>query len=92
MLDFFVPEDDETNDSAVHKQIREHINEPLDTAEDKPFSREEIASLIKKFNPKKTSGEDGLTSEIPLRAFRSFPSILMEVYNKFLKECCFPKQ
>jgi hypothetical protein len=48
--------------------------------------------VIKKFNPKKAPGEDGLTSEILLRAFRSFPFFLTEVYNKCLKEGCFPKQ
>ena len=91
MLDYFVP-DDETNDSAVHKQIREQIKQPIDTKDDKPFSREEIASVIKKFNPKKAPGEDGLTSEILLHAFKNFPSFLTEVYNKCLKEGCFPKQ
>jgi len=48
MLDYFIPEDNETNDSAVHKQIREQVKEPIDTEYDKPFSREEIASVIKK--------------------------------------------
>ena len=48
MLDYFVPKDNETNDSAVHKQIREQIKEPVDKEDDKPFSREEIASVIKK--------------------------------------------
>jgi len=35
LLDYFVPEDNEINDSAVHKQIRELINEPIDTEDDK---------------------------------------------------------
>jgi len=85
MLDCFVPEDNEINDSAVHKQIRELI----DTEDDKPFSQEEIASVIKKFNSKKAPGQDGLTSEIILHVFRSFPSFLMEVYNNALKEAVF---
>jgi len=67
MLGYFVPEDNETNDSAVHKQIREQVKETVDTEDDKPFSREEITPVIKKFNPKKAPGEDGLTSEILLR-------------------------
>jgi len=92
MLDYFVPEDNKINDGAVHKQIRELINEPIDTEDDKPFSQEEIASVIKKFNSKKGPGEDGLTSEIILHVFMSFPSFLTEVYNKCLKEGCFPKQ
>jgi hypothetical protein len=93
MLDSFVPEDNETNDSAVHKKIRELTKKPIDTEEYtcKPFSREEIVSVIKMFNPKKAPGEDGLTSEIIQHVFRSFPSFLTEVYNKCLKEGCFPK-
>jgi len=73
MLDYFVPEDNVINDSAIHKHIRELINEPIDTNNDKPFSQEEIASAIKKFNSKKAPAEDGLTSEIILHVFRSFP-------------------
>ena len=48
--------------------------------------------MIKKFNRKKAPGEDGLTSEIILHVFRSFPSFLTEEYNKCLKEDCFTKQ
>ena len=92
MLDYFVPEDNETNDSAVHNQIRELIKEPIDTEDDKTFSREEIVSVIKTFNHKKAPGENGLTSEIILHVFRSFPSFLTDVYNKCLKEGCFTKQ
>jgi hypothetical protein len=57
MLEYFVPADSETNDSAVHRQIRVQVKRPADTEDDKPFSREEIASVIKKFNPKKAPGE-----------------------------------
>jgi hypothetical protein len=48
MLDYFVPKDNETDDSAVHKHIRELTKEPIGTEDDKPFSREEIISVIKK--------------------------------------------
>ena len=46
--DYFVPEDNETNDSAVYRQIREQVKEPVDTEDEKSFSREEIAFVIKK--------------------------------------------
>jgi hypothetical protein len=92
MLDYFVPEDYETDDNTVHKHIRELIKEPIDTEDDKPLSREEIISVIKKFNPKTATGEDGLKSETIQHVFRSFPSVLTEVYNKCLEEGCFPKQ
>jgi hypothetical protein len=56
MLHYFVPEDNETNDSAVHKQIREQAKESVDTEDDKPFSREEIASVIKILTLKRPLG------------------------------------
>jgi hypothetical protein len=42
MLKYFVPEDNETNDSSFHRQIRQLITDPIDTKDDKLFSREEI--------------------------------------------------
>jgi len=47
-LDYFVPEDNEANNSAVHKQIRQLLKEPIDTEDDKPLSREETVSVIKR--------------------------------------------
>jgi len=35
MLDYFAPDDNETNDGAVHKQIIEQIKEPVDTENEK---------------------------------------------------------
>jgi hypothetical protein len=55
-LDYFVPEDNETDDSAVHRQIREQVKEPVDTEEDKPFSRREIASSIQSLILKRLLG------------------------------------
>jgi hypothetical protein len=38
MLDYFVPEDDKTNDTEAHKRIRQLVEVPIDTEDDKPFS------------------------------------------------------
>ena len=61
---FFFPEDNETNDRAVHKEVREPIKEPIYTEDDKLLSRVEIVAVIRKFNPVKSPGKDGLTGEI----------------------------
>jgi hypothetical protein len=50
MLDYFVPEDNEINDSAVHKQIRELINEPIYTAIIKIFFSRKNSIYGKTFN------------------------------------------
>lgn len=92
MLDAFAPKDEEINDSASHKRIRELTTEAIRTEDDKLFTREEILYTIKQFNPKKAPGEDGLTSEILLQVFKAFPAFMTEIYNKCLKESCFPQQ
>jgi len=56
MLDYFVPEDNETNYSAVHKQIRERVKKPVDTEGDKTFSRQEMAFVIKLLIQKRLQG------------------------------------
>ena len=56
-LDYFVPEDNEANNSAVHKQIRQLIKEPIDTEDDKTLiSRRNSICDKKNFNPKRFLG------------------------------------
>jgi hypothetical protein len=47
---------------------------------------------LRKFNLKKAPGEDGLTSDILIRAFQVFPLFFTQLYNVCLREGCFPKQ
>jgi len=91
MLEHFVPDDREDSDSKLHRKIRKEIQEPTDTADDKAFTKEEIIANLKKFNLKKAPGEDGLTSDILIRAFQVFPLFFTQIYM-CLKEGCFPKQ
>ena len=68
MPEHFVP-DDRDSDNELHRKIRKEIQEPPDTADDKTFTKEEIIAYLKKFNSQKAPGEDGLTSDILIRAF-----------------------
>ena len=68
------------------------IQEPTDTADDKAFTKEEIIANFKKLTRKRAPGEDGLSSDILIRAFQVFPLFFTHIYNACLKEGCFPKQ
>jgi hypothetical protein len=68
MLEHFVPDDREDNDNELHRKIRKEIQEPTDTDDDKAFTKEVVIANLKKFNSKKAPGEDGLTSDILIRA------------------------
>jgi len=75
MLEHFAPDDTEDSDNELHREIRKYIQKPLDTADDKAFTKEEIIAILKKFSPEKPPGEDGLTSDILIRAFQVFPCL-----------------
>jgi hypothetical protein len=92
MMDYFIPEDSESSDSAHHKCIRHEIEEPLDTPDDVEFTKEEILTVLEKFDPSEAPGEDGQNSEILLKIFERFPAFLTGLYNKCLRKGYFPKQ
>ena len=91
MLEYFIPDDNEESDSELHKRIRREVKEPIYTDEDTPFTTEELIAGLKKFDPDKAPGEDGLTSVILIRAFETFPLFFTELYNACLRNGCFPK-
>jgi hypothetical protein len=92
MLEHFVPDDREDSDSELHTKIRKEIQETPETAEDKIFKEEEIIHNLRKFNSKKAPAEDGLTSDILIRAFQVLPLFFTQLYNMCLREGRFPKQ
>jgi hypothetical protein len=71
MIDSLTPEDEET-DNERHKLIRAQIKEPIKT-DYKLFTPVEIRDAIKGMNKNKSLGEDGVTSDILLRAFNLLP-------------------
>jgi len=42
MLEYFVPDDRKDSDKELHRKIRKEIQQPVDTADDKAFTKEEI--------------------------------------------------
>jgi hypothetical protein len=46
MLEYFAPEDTENDDTDFHKQARTQAQEPVDAADDKDFTLEEIRNSI----------------------------------------------
>jgi hypothetical protein len=74
MLEYFTPEDKETDDTDYHKLVRTQAQGPKDTADDKYFTLEEIRNAVESTGNKKASEEDGITGEIYKSAFEIFPS------------------
>jgi len=73
MLEYFTPEDKEDDDSDNHKLAGIQSQEPVDTADDKNFTLEEIRNAKESMGNKKAPGEGGITGEIYKCSFDFFP-------------------
>ena len=91
MLEYFVPEDANNDDTDFHKQARTQSQEPVDTADHKDFILEEIRNAVESMENKKAPGEDGITGEIYKSTFEIFPSYITALYSGCLRTGVFPK-
>ena len=91
MMEHFIQEDSDSSDSVHHQYIRQLTANPLDTPDDENFTKEEILTVLEKFNPDKAPGEDGLNRDILLKIFKRFPTFFTELYNQCLRKGYFPK-
>ena len=92
MLEYFVLEDKDNDDTDFHTQDRTQSQEPVDTADDKVFTIEEIINAVESMGDKKAPGEDGITGEIYKSTFEIFPSYITALYNGCLKRGVFPSR
>ena len=90
MLEHFAPEDDQHDDSYLHKQARTLSMEPIYTEDDKEFTVQEIRNAVASLGDKKVPGEDGIRGEIYKDAFKLFPNYITSLYNGCLKQGTFP--
>jgi len=90
MLEYFTPEDKEDDDTDNHRLARIQSQEPVDTADDKDFTLEEIRNAIEIMGNKKVPGEDGRTGEIYKSSFEIFPNCVTAMYNECLRREVFP--
>jgi hypothetical protein len=74
-----LPDDKEDIDNELYTKIRKEIQEPIDTADDKAFTKEEIIAKLTKFNWKNAPTEDGVTSDTSVRTFQTFPLFFTQI-------------
>ena len=92
MIEHFVPEDSEDREVAHQKQVRLQASAPLQATNDVEFTRHKVQAILEKFDPRKTPGEEALSSEIVIHVFRTFPAAFTQIYKECLRQGHFPKQ
>jgi hypothetical protein len=59
MREYFTPEDNEYDNDYHH--VRAQTQEPVNSADDREFTIEEIRNAVESLDNKKAPGEDGIT-------------------------------
>ena len=70
----------------------EQTEGPKQTADNREFTRDEIGNAIYAINCKKAPRKDGITCDIFQHAYKQFPNLVNTLYNKCLRQGCFPKR
>jgi hypothetical protein len=91
MLEYFVPEDKDNDDTDFHTQARTQSQEPMDTAYDKDFNIEEIRNAVESMGNKTAPREDRIMCEIYKSIFEIFPSYITALYNGCLRRGVFQR-
>ena len=74
MIQQLSPEDNSDNDNATHKQLQAATQEPIDTADDKELSVQEVKNVVTSIGGKKAPGEGGIPSEVKKGWWKFFPA------------------
>ena len=62
-LEYFIPKDEEAEETDHHRRIRTLIEEPMETDDDRDFTTDEIRQTIKSIDHKKAPGETALQAK-----------------------------
>ena len=92
MLEYLISKDEEDNNSDYHNTIRTLTETPIQTADDREYTLEEIGMAIEAINSKKAPGENGITSDIFQHSYKQFPNLINTLYNECLRQECFLKK
>jgi hypothetical protein len=91
LLGYFFPDDNIANETEQQTLIRNAASIPSKEDDDENVTLEEVERTMRLFNPAKAPGHDSFTADICLNSFLTVPSIVVALYNAFLRIGHFPK-
>ncbi|RVE51677.1 hypothetical protein evm_003649 [Chilo suppressalis] len=84
--------DDSPDNLDHHRRLRNSQSEAPDTADDLPFTTDEVRECLSQINAKKAPGADHFTADICREVFETLPDFITALYNRCLTTGCFPKK
>jgi len=90
MMEQLIPKDNLQDDTDHHKTTRGLTKKPINTADDKEFTQDEVRQVMEGFKSKKAPGPDGITSETLKLLYKGIPNTITYIYNECLRTGLFP--
>jgi len=90
MLEHFTPDDTQNDHTYYHKRATVQAQEPVDTADDKDFTVQEIRNAVTSISDNKAPGGDGITSETYKSTFEISRTYITAIYSGCLRRGVFP--
>ena len=90
-MDTFAPKNNKLDDNDHHKAVRTLAEQPVNTEDDREFTKEGVVNTIASMNNNKAPGTDRITGNIYKRVFNTVPAFVTALYNGCLKQGIFRK-
>ena len=91
-MEHLFPEDDPQKDTDKQKEVRRQTEQPINTADDKEFTQDEVMHLVEGFKYKTAPELNGLTNGIDKLIFQAIRRTMAQLYNVCLKSRHFPEK
>jgi hypothetical protein len=89
MMETFAPKDNDLDNNDYHKAVQTLVEQPVNTEDDREFTKEELGNTIASMNNNKAPGTDGITGNIYKQVFNMVQTIVTTLYNRCLKQGIF---
>lgn len=91
MLEVLLPDDRAEDDTQEQREVRNQATAESTGVDEEDFTEEELNWAVKLMKDKRAPGYDGIKSEVVKRTFGRTKGVLLDLYNKMLREGVFPE-
>lgn len=92
MLQILTPEDNQEDDTEMHKNTRALAREDIHTEDDKEFTVQQVKNVVMSMDKNNGPEEDGIPSEVFKGVVEILPRYMTAIYNGCLRKGTFPQK
>lgn len=92
LMNALIPNDDKTNETDWHRNMRNETEITEGTDDSPPFTLQEVADIVRTLNTKKAPGHDLIEAKMIKEAWPELQLEILELFNSCMMQMVFPTQ